>query len=58
MTTTFADQLGLTQTSPDTFISLVNPQRMGNATPIAYGGCPASLAVHAAYKIFPTQSHL
>ncbi|KAJ9662932.1 hypothetical protein H2198_001160 [Neophaeococcomyces mojaviensis] len=53
----FADQLGLTEIDPNTFISLVNPQRMGNGAPIAYGGCPASLVVHAACRTVKPTFH-
>lgn len=36
--------------SQDTFTSLVFPKRLGNAAPIAYGGCTAGVAVHCACK--------
>jgi len=45
---TISSQLALTQTGPDTYTSVHFPRRLGNAAPIAYGGCTAGLAVHAA----------
>lgn len=55
---TFAQQIAVEETSPDTFISQINPQRMGNGAPIAYGGCTASLAVHSACKTVPANFHV
>lgn len=48
MARTLADQLAIEQTGPGEFISKEPPQRMGNAQPIAYGGCTAGIATRAA----------
>ncbi|KAJ8606466.1 hypothetical protein MRB53_040925 [Persea americana] len=44
--------------SQDTFTSRVFPKRLGNAQPIAYGGCTAGLAVHSACKTVPNMKHI
>lgn len=38
------------------FVSASLPLRMGNALPIAYGGCALSLSVHAAYQTLPAEA--
>jgi acyl-CoA thioesterase II len=48
MARTLADQLAIEQTAPGQFISKELPRRMGNARPIAYGGCTAAIATRAA----------
>lgn len=53
-----AEQIAVDQTSPDQFTSRVLPQRMGNASPIAYGGCTAGVAVHSACRTVPATFHL
>ncbi|KAK5955806.1 hypothetical protein OHC33_003447 [Knufia fluminis] len=54
---TMAEQIAVDQISPDTFTSRVHPQRMGNAAPIAYGGCTAGVAVHSACLTLPQDSN-
>ncbi|KAI1254227.1 hypothetical protein MGN70_004623 [Eutypa lata] len=55
MASTIAEQVGVTQVEPgkDEFTSTSLPIRMGNALPIAYGGCAMSVAVHAAARTVP-----
>ncbi|KAI3393041.1 hypothetical protein diail_4817 [Diaporthe ilicicola] len=53
MARTLADQLAIEQTGPGQFISKVPPDRMGNAQPIAYGGCTAGIATRAACATVP-----
>jgi hypothetical protein len=35
--------------SEGTYVSVAHPVRMGNAAPIAYGGCALGIAVQAAF---------
>ncbi|KAJ0108220.1 hypothetical protein J7T55_000185 [Diaporthe amygdali] len=53
MLPSLADQLAIEQTGPGQFISKELPQRMGNAMPIAYGGCTAGIATRAACATVP-----
>ncbi|KAL6917386.1 hypothetical protein ACHAPO_005831 [Fusarium lateritium] len=53
MATTLADQVAVDQISDDEYVSRRNPIRMGNAAPIAYGGCTAGVAVNAACHTAP-----
>lgn len=53
MVRTLADQLAIEQTGPGQFISEELPDRMGNAMPIAYGGCTAGIATRAACATVP-----
>lgn len=50
---TLADQTAVRQVGPDEFVSQSLPGRFGNATPIAYGGCTAGVAVRAACATVP-----
>lgn len=49
MAPTLAEQLAIDETGPGRFVSRALPERMGNALPIAYGGCTLGIATHAAY---------
>lgn len=53
---TLAQQLAVEAVadSQDTFTSIESPKRLGNAQPIAYGGCTAGWAVHSACKTLPS----
>ncbi|GKU06340.1 acyl- thioesterase [Fusarium langsethiae] len=53
MATTLADQVAVDQISEGEYVSRCNPIRMGNAAHIAYGGCTAGVAVHAACLTAP-----
>jgi len=55
---TVAEQIAVDQTGPDTFTSRIPPARLGNARPIAYGGCTAGIAVHSACLTVPPAFHL
>ena len=48
--TSLAEQINIVPVGDDEFESASFPQRMGNKTPIAYGGCARAVAVHAACK--------
>lgn len=45
-----ADQIAVKHVSENRFQSKIFPRNMGNSPTIAYGGCTASIAVHAAYE--------
>ena len=53
MAPTLADQVAVDQVSQGEYVSRLNPIRMGNAAPIAYGGCTAGVAVNAACQTAP-----
>ena len=50
MASTLAEQVAVDPTGEDTFVSRVNPGRMGNAANIAYGGCAIAIAIQAAFQ--------
>lgn len=54
-----ADQLAVEAVadSQDTFTSKLFPKRLGNAQPIAYGGCTAGLAVNSACRTIPSSKY-
>lgn len=47
---TISEQIALKETSPDHYTTLCNPDKMGNAANIAYGGCALAVGVNAACK--------
>ena len=53
MPPTLAEQVAVEQTGPDEYVSKELPIRLGNAMPIAYGGCTISIAVRAACATVP-----
>ncbi|KAL4731121.1 hypothetical protein ACLX1H_000082 [Fusarium chlamydosporum] len=53
MAPTLADQVSVDQVGEGEYVSRLNPIRMGNAMPIAYGGCTAAVAVNAACRTAP-----
>ncbi|CAK7207752.1 hypothetical protein SEUCBS139899_010565 [Sporothrix eucalyptigena] len=55
---TLAGQLDIQQTGPDTYESVVNPLRLGNAAPVAFGGATLGVAVHAALRTVPPSLRL
>ncbi|KAL1889064.1 hypothetical protein Sste5346_009129 [Sporothrix stenoceras] len=55
---TLAAQLDIVQTGPDTFESVVNPLRLGNAAPVAFGGSTLGVALHAAIRTVPSSLKL
>ncbi|KAJ9420069.1 thioesterase-like superfamily-domain-containing protein [Fusarium oxysporum] len=58
MAPTLAEQVAVDQVSPENMSPRLNPIRMGNAMPIAYGGCTASIAVNAACHTAPPSMSL
>lgn len=48
MASTLAEQVSIDELGPDQFVGRFNPERMGNAANIAYGGCAISAAIQAA----------
>lgn len=48
MAASLAEQVAVDRTGENTFVSRVNPCRMGNAANIAYGGCAIAIAIQAA----------
>jgi acyl-CoA thioesterase II len=50
MAPTLADQVAVDQVGKGEYVSRLNPIRMGNAMPIAYGGCTAAIATNAACR--------
>ncbi|KAJ4128033.1 hypothetical protein NW768_008317 [Fusarium equiseti] len=53
MAPTLAEQVAVDQIGQGEYVSRLNPIRMGNAAPIAYGGCTAGVAVNAACQTAP-----
>ncbi|KAK8058925.1 hypothetical protein PG994_009373 [Apiospora phragmitis] len=49
MASTTTEQTAIEEIGPGQFRSKVNPGRMGNSKPIAYGGCTLGVATRAAY---------
>lgn len=58
MPPSLAEQIGVEQLAPGRFVSTALPIRVGNSLPIAYGGCAAAVAVHAACLTLPAGSSL
>ncbi|KAK7935387.1 hypothetical protein PG985_000882 [Apiospora marii] len=58
MASTVTEQTAIEEIGPGQFRSKVNPGRMGNAKPIAYGGCTLGVAVRAAHMAVPPNHHL
>ncbi|KAK8034797.1 hypothetical protein PG993_009792 [Apiospora rasikravindrae] len=59
MASTTTEQTAIEEIGPGQFRSIFNPGRMGNAKPIAYGGCTLGVAVRAAYSAaVPSTHHL
>jgi acyl-CoA thioesterase II len=54
---TLPEQVSLTKVSDDYYVSLFNPDRMGNTANIAYGGCTIGTGVNAAYETVPSDYH-
>lgn len=50
---TLAEQVAVEQLAPNEYVSKSLPIRMGNAMPIAYGGCTIAVAVSAACATVP-----
>lgn len=50
--------LALEQSQPGRFKSINNPPKMGNAMPIAYGGCAIGIAVQAAHYDIPANHRI
>ena len=48
MAATILDLIALTQLTPSTYVSLLPPEKMGNAANIAYGGCAMAVGINAA----------
>ncbi|KAH8648561.1 thioesterase-like superfamily-domain-containing protein [Xylariales sp. PMI_506] len=53
MSSTLADQLAVEEVGPGQYTSKVLARRMGNPSPIAYGGCTLATAVRAACATVP-----
>lgn len=58
MVASLAEQLAVEEIGPGEYASRIPPERMGNALPIAYGGCTLGIAVHAACKTVPPTHRL
>lgn len=58
MASTVSEQTAIEEIGPGQFRSKVNPGRMGNAKPIAYGGCTLGVAVRAAHEAVPRNHDL
>lgn len=51
MASTFTEMVAIEKgTEPGVYHSRRNPEKMGNAAPIAYGGCALAIAIVAAYE--------
>lgn len=50
MASTLSEQVSVDEIGPDQFRSRFNPERMGNAAKIAYGGCALGTAIQAACR--------
>jgi acyl-CoA thioesterase II len=48
MASTLSEQVSVEELGPDQFRTRFNPERMGNAAKIAYGGCTIAAAIQAA----------
>ncbi|KAK7966961.1 uncharacterized protein PG986_001238 [Apiospora aurea] len=57
MASTTTEQTAIEEIGPGQFRSVHNPGRMGNAKPIAYGGCTLGVAVRAAYAAAVPPTH-
>ncbi|KIH91041.1 hypothetical protein SPBR_01894 [Sporothrix brasiliensis 5110] len=53
MAPTLRDLVSIEALGPNEFVSKINPVRLGNAAPIAYGGCALSTAMRAAFATVP-----
>ncbi|KAK8111582.1 uncharacterized protein PG998_008039 [Apiospora kogelbergensis] len=58
MASNITEQTAIEEIGPGQFRSKFNPGRMGNAKPIAYGGCTLGVATRAAYTGVPPTHHL
>ncbi|KAL6721964.1 hypothetical protein ACLMJK_001069 [Lecanora helva] len=58
MVATLAELLSLRRVSPTHLESIHNPEGMGNAANIAYGGFTLAVAINAALQTVPAQYHL
>ncbi|CAM1501478.1 Fc.00g034620.m01.CDS01 [Cosmosporella sp. VM-42] len=58
MAPTLAEQVGVESLQPGEYVSKLCPVRMGNAMPIAYGGCTLAVAVSAACDTVTSQFSL
>lgn len=56
--TDLADQTAVVEVKKDEFVSKCLPRTMGNALPIAYGGCTIAVAVHSACKSVDQGFHI
>ncbi|KAF2502867.1 Thioesterase/thiol ester dehydrase-isomerase [Lophium mytilinum] len=54
---TLPDQVALKKISEDHYVTLFNPDKMGNAANIAYGGCTVGVGVNAAYQTIKPGYH-
>ncbi|RGP61078.1 acyl- thioesterase [Fusarium longipes] len=58
MASKLANQVAVDQIGQGEYVSRLNPVRMGNAMPIAYGGCTVAVAVNAACRTAPPEMSL
>ncbi|KAH7317015.1 thioesterase-like superfamily-domain-containing protein [Stachybotrys elegans] len=58
MTPLITELIAVEPAGPGEFVSKVLPIRLGNAMPIAYGGCSIAAAVNAAYQTVPANVSL
>lgn len=57
MPKSFAELIGLREVGPNQYESVSNPEKLGNAANIAYGGCTVAIGIHAAYKTVLSKYH-
>jgi acyl-CoA thioesterase II len=57
LASTLGEQVSLRKVSDDDYVSIFNPDRMGNTANIAYGGCTIAAAVNAAYQTVSSDYH-
>jgi len=55
---TLAEQVAVKEIETGRYVSLFEPDRMGNTANIAYGGCSVAMAIAAACHSVPDQYHL
>jgi acyl-CoA thioesterase II len=54
---TLPEQISLQKISENYYVSLFNPDKMGNTANIAYGGCTIAVGVNAAYETVSSDYH-
>ena len=55
---TLDEQVAVKKVDENEFVSIFNPDKMGNVAKIAYGGCTIAVGVSAAYQTVSSQYHI